>query len=271
MKICSLSSGSNGNSVLVRSECTNILIDAGISGKKIDERLAGLSLTGSDLDALLVTHEHIDHIKSVGVLARKCGVRIFATGGTVSELLHGKNSIGRVDPGLLNIIEYDRPFMVGDILVTPFKITHDAAEPAAYTFECKGDKIGFATDLGYVSDYVKQHLLGAKVLYIESNHDVQMLEAGSYPYQLKERIKSNLGHLSNDACAKFIVDICSSQEIHINDVILAHLSEENNFPDLAYETAMAEMKMHLEESRRPRIHVAPRYDLSYIASTESIK
>ncbi len=269
MKICSLSSGSDGNCVLVRSECTNILIDAGISGKKIIERLSDLGISPDDIDALLVTHEHTDHIKSVGVLARKPGVQIFGSQGTIDACLYGKNSIGKVNMSLINIIEYDKPFMVGDILVTPFRITHDAKEPTAYTFTKGSEKIGFATDLGFTNDYIKKHLLGSQVLYIESNHDVQMLEVGSYPFALKERIKSEFGHLSNESCAKFIVDICKSQDVHIKDVILAHLSEENNFPELAYETTMAEMKMHLDVSLHPRIHVAPRYEVSYIADTKA--
>lgn len=268
MRICSLSSGSDGNCVLVQSENTNILIDAGISGRKILERLSELNIQSDDIDALLITHEHTDHIKSVGVLARKPGVQIFGSEGTIDMCLHGRYSIGKVDMKLINIIEYDKPFMVGDILVTPFRITHDAKEPTAYTFTRGSEKIGFATDLGFTNDYIKSHLLESQVLYLESNHDVQMLEVGSYPFALKERIKSEFGHLSNESCAKFIVDLCKSQKNRIKDVILAHLSEENNFPELAYETTMAEMKMNLPKELHPRIHVAPRYEVSYIADTE---
>ncbi len=267
MKICSLSSGSSGNCIFVSSGLTHILIDAGVSGKKIEQELEKIGESIDSIDAMLVTHEHIDHIKSIGVLARKHAISIYGTKGTLTEAINGSHPIGNVNPGLLNFVVKDRPFMIGDILVTAFSVSHDAADPVAYSFRCGGSKIGTATDLGRVDDYIMDNLKDSDVLYLESNHDVRMLEVGSYPYQLKQRIKSDLGHISNDTCAKLVVELCSGSETKVKDVILAHLSEENNFPELAFETVNSEVMLKLREDRRPKIHVAPRGEHSFIAET----
>ncbi|MCR5824820.1 MAG: MBL fold metallo-hydrolase [Lachnospiraceae bacterium] len=265
MKICSLSSGSSGNCIFVSSGLTKILVDAGTSGARITQELSSIGESIDDIDALLVTHEHIDHIKSIGVLARKQAISIYGTKGTLEAALSGRYSVGKIDEGLLNHVIPGNPFMIGDILVSPFSVSHDAADPVAYCFECNGKKIGTATDLGFYDDSIVKNLLNSDLLYLESNHDVHMLEAGVYPYSLKERVKGKKGHLSNDDCAKLVVKLCRGSERKTAHVILAHLSEENNFPELAYETVNSEVIIGLEPEKRPEIHVAPRFVHSFVA------
>ncbi len=267
MKICSIVSGSSGNCVFVTNGQTRILVDAGSSGKKIEEGLKSIGENIQDIDALLVTHEHADHIQGVGILARRHGIQIFATKGTINAMLNGKTTIGKVDASLLNRVRADAPFFVGDIMITPFSVSHDAAEPVAYSFKAGKERIAMATDLGFYDDYILKNLMNSEVLYLEANHDIAMLEAGSYPFQLKERIKGPKGHLSNDSCAELLVKLCNGSRHKIKDVILAHLSEENNFPDLAYETVNAELKTAVAKEKRPELHVAPRYTPSFMAET----
>ncbi len=267
MKICSLSSGSSGNCIFVSSGLTKILVDAGASGVKIEQELAAIGESIDSIDALLITHEHTDHIKSMGVLARKHAISIYGTRGTLEAALNGRYSVGKISPLLLNYIFSDNSFMVGDILVSPFSVSHDAADPVAYCFESGGKKIGTATDLGYFDDRIVEKLLNSDILYLESNHDIHMLEAGSYPYALKERVKGEKGHLSNDSCAELVTRLCHESVNHVSHVILAHLSEENNFPELAFETVNSEIKIRLEDNERPELHVAPRYVHSFIAET----
>ena len=265
MMICSLASGSSGNCIFVSSGLTKILVDAGISGVKIEKELEAIGESIDSIDAILVTHEHIDHIKSIGVLARKHAISVYGTKGTVEAAICGNNSVGKISPSLLNYIVPDEAFMVGDIMVSPFSVSHDAADPVAYCFESGGRKIGTATDLGFFNDYTVRNLKNSDILYLESNHDVHMLEAGPYPYGLKQRVKGEKGHLSNDSCAELVVRLCEESETVAQHVILAHLSVENNFPDLAYETVNSEIKIKLNPDKRPEIHVAPRGVHSYIA------
>lgn len=245
MRLCSLASGSTGNCVYVGDGDTHILIDAGISGKRVKEGLEAIGVDIKAIQALLITHEHTDHISGVGVLARKYGCPIFSKEKTLNQLLTAKR-LGPIDTGLLNGIEADKPFMIGEIEVTPFTSSHDAVDPLCYTFR-KGDKkIGFATDFGACNGYIKDHLSGANALYLEANHEIRMLEAGPYPFFLKQRILSDLGHLSNDASGALICDLYHKDLRH---VILAHLSHENNTPDVAYATVKHEIdsRLNLEE------------------------
>ncbi len=265
MRICSLSSGSSGNCIFVSSGLTKILVDAGVSGVKIEQELRTIGENIDAIDAMLITHEHIDHIKSIGVLARKHAISIYGTKGTIDAALYGSHPIGKVNSELFNYIIPNSPFMIGDVLVSPFSVSHDAADPVAYCFEANGKKIGTATDLGLYDEYIIDNLKNSNVLYLESNHDVHMLEAGTYPYALKQRIKGDKGHLSNDSCAELLVRLCNESDTCIKHVILAHLSEENNFPELAYETVNSEITIKLTPDKRPEIHVAPRGGHSYIA------
>lgn len=259
MKICSLASGSSGNCVYVGDEETHILIDAGISGKRVKAGLEAIGIDIRSIQALLITHEHSDHISGVGVLARKYRIPIFSKEKTLNAVLRAK-SVGVIDPALFNPLEADSPFMVGTINVMPFSSSHDAVDPLCYTFSKEGKKIGFATDLGNYNDYIRGHLQDANVLYLEANHDVRMLEVGPYPFFLKQRILSDVGHLSNDLSAELI---CKLYHEGLSHIILAHLSHENNMPDVAHATVKHEIDRLLRLNEEDLIlHVARRTENS---------
>ncbi len=259
MRICSLASGSSGNCVYVGDGDTHILIDAGISGKRIKAGLDAIGVDIAKLTALLVTHEHSDHVSGVGVLSRKYKIPIYSKERTLLSLLKMK-SLGVIDTTLFNHLEADEPLMIGDIKVMPFASFHDAVDPLCYTFS-KGDKkIGFATDLGNYDDYIKDHLKDVNALYLEANHDVRMLEVGPYPFFLKQRILSDVGHLSNDLSAALICELYHEKLSHI---ILAHLSHENNMPDVAHATVKHEIDTKLDLSEKELfLHVARRSENS---------
>ena len=237
MKLCSISSGSDGNCIYVGGKEANILVDAGISGKKIEAGLAEIDVDPAKIDAIFVTHEHGDHISGVGVMARRYHLPIYSTVETIYAMLHTKN-IGKIQSELLNYVEPDKEVDIKGVKVTPFAISHDAANPMAYTFREDNHKIGIATDLGTYNDYVVKHLKGSEALLVEANHDVNMLQVGPYPYVLKQRILGNKGHLSNLLSANLLCDLLDENVKH---VVLGHLSKENNFPDLAFETVKCEL------------------------------
>lgn len=238
MRLCSIASGSAGNCIYVGSDCTHILLDAGISAKRVEEGLKSLEINPKELDAILVTHEHSDHIQGLGVLARKYGIPIYATKGTV-EGIRQTCSVGKIDEALFNTVSSDCRFYVKDVCVTPFSISHDAKEPVGYTFKCDGKKAAVATDLGTYNDYILDKISNCDVLMAEANHDIHMLQVGPYPYYLKQRILSDHGHLSNENCGRMI-----SEALHdgVKHIVLGHLSKENNYPDLAYETVRLEIE-----------------------------
>lgn len=238
MRLCSISSGSDGNCIYVGGGDANILVDAGISGKKIEAGLSGIDVDPAKLDAIFVTHEHTDHVAGIGVMARRYHIPIYSTVETIYAMLHTKN-IGRIPEELLHYVEPDQKVTVKDLNVTPFSISHDAVNPLAYTFEKDGHKVGIATDLGTYDSYVVEHLKDSEMLLVEANHDVNMLQVGPYPYMLKQRILGKKGHLSNMLSANLLCDILSDKVRHI---ILGHLSKDNNYPDLAYETVKCELE-----------------------------
>lgn len=237
MRLLSIASGSSGNSIYVGSDKTHVLIDAGISNKRIEEGLKQAQLSGTDLNAICITHEHSDHIKGLGVLARKYEIPIYATGDTIAEI-RKEISLGSFSDELFHVIKPDQEFRIGDLDVKPFHIYHDAADPVGYRFESGGRSAAVATDIGHFDDYIVDNLKGIQTLLIEANHDVRMLETGSYPYYLKRRILSDNGHLSNENCGRLISKILHDDIVH---VFLGHLSKENNYPDLAYEAVRCEI------------------------------
>lgn len=237
MQICSLASSSSGNCIYIGTENTHLLIDAGISGKRITEGLLALNVSPSKLNGILITHEHSDHIKSLGIMARKYGVPIYATQNTWNEMLQ-TCKLGKIDVSLHMEIKADESFQVNDILVHPFKTSHDAIDPVCYTFTQNNKKISVATDLGCYNDYIKEKLMHSHVLFIEANHDIKMLEVGKYPYFLKQRILSDYGHLSNEMSGRLISELMHKD---LKYVVLGHLSKENNYPDLAYESVKLEI------------------------------
>jgi phosphoribosyl 1,2-cyclic phosphodiesterase len=239
MDFYSIASGSTGNCIYIGSEKTGILVDAGISGKRVEEGLNLLNRTAKDLQGILITHEHSDHIKGVGVLARKHGIPIYATPGTLREI-RSMSSIGKIDKSLFREIHADEKFVIEDLTIQPFRISHDAAEPVAYRVSTGGKSAAVCTDLGYYDEYIVEHLKGLNAVLLESNHDINMLQVGSYPYYLKQRILGKRGHLSNENAGKLLNRILHDG---MEAVMLGHLSRENNYEELAFETVCAEITM----------------------------
>ena len=232
MKLCSIASGSSGNCIFAGSETTSLLIDAGISGKRVEAGLAVLDRSAKELDGILVTHEHSDHIQGLGVLARRYGIPIYATDGTIQAMQQTK-SLGKFPEGIFHTIHADDTFMLGDIAVHPFTISHDAAEPVGYNVFSGEKKITLATDIGHVTDTIRESIEDSDVLLLEANHDVEMLKKGGYPWSLKQRILGENGHLSNHTAGRLLAEVMTGK---MKYVFLGHLSEENNNPHLAYET-----------------------------------
>lgn len=230
LEFCTIASGSSGNCTYIGTEHTKILIDAGISGRKIEEGLAELKLTGEAIDALFITHEHVDHIKGAGILSRRFDIPVFATAETWAAM---EGSLGKIAPSNKRVIYADEVCPVNDICVKPFAIPHDAAEPVGYTVFNGARKITLATDIGHVTDTVRENIEGSDLLLLESNHDIDLLRKGSYPWPLKQRILGEKGHLSNAAAGELLAEVMTGKTKY---VFLGHLSEENNDPHLAYET-----------------------------------
>ncbi len=228
VRICLLASGSRGNALYIESAESRILIDAGLSARELGRRLEGIGVCAEDLDALLVTHEHTDHCQGVGPLSRRYDLPVYLHHATRQAL----PKLGRISE--LNEFTTGDVFDIKDLRITTFPITHDAVAPVGYTVETAAGKIGVATDLGIVTRLVCEQLKGSRVLVLESNHDEEMLRDGPYPWQLKQRIRSNHGHLSNNASAELLRSLVSDR---LEAVFLAHLSEENNCPDLALQAA----------------------------------
>ena len=232
MEFCSIASGSSGNCTYAGTEHSAVLVDVGMSGKRIREGLQDADRKPEDIDAILITHEHADHIKGLGVMARKYGIPIYATQGTISYIT-GCSQLGVIDPELLHVIRADEPFSIGDLSVEAFSIWHDAAEPVGYRLSSGGKSIAVATDMGCYDDYIVEHLRGLDSILLEANHDVNMLQVGPYPWPLKQRILGKKGHLSNDSAGSLLCDILHDKMSHI---LLGHLSQENNYAALAYAT-----------------------------------
>ncbi len=237
MELLSIASGSSGNCYYVGNDNTHLLVDAGISGKKIETGLYQIGIKPSELNGILVTHEHIDHVKGLGVMARKYGIQIFATAGCIDEI-NKMTAVGEIDNCLFHAIEPDAPFDICDVTVDASTIWHDAADPVCYSVSDEKSKVSIATDMGDFDDYIVGKLTGSDIMVIEANHDVRMLEAGPYPYYLKRRILGNHGHLSNERSGQLIKALLNN---HVKAVLLGHLSKENNFPELAYETVKIEL------------------------------
>lgn len=257
-----LASGSKGNSTVIASGRTRVLVDAGLSCRELMRRMQAAGEDPAKLDGILITHEHVDHVSGLAVLARRLGVPVYFTeathrawvrmltpGTTMSygkwlERLQAKKSAAtgeeeesvekvKADPAFLPKVEYfeaGHGFSVGDIAVSPFTIPHDAADPCGFVFEADGARMAIATDLGYVPPNVKAALKRIDVLLLESNHDLEMLRDGPYPWSVKQRVLSRVGHLSNEAAAEFLTRDYDGGARYI---VLGHLSESNNAPELA--------------------------------------
>lgn len=239
MRFLSIASGSSGNCTYIGTRNTHILVDTGIAYKRMMAGLNEIDVAGEDLTGILITHEHIDHVAGLGVLSRKLGVPIYASHGTVQALRH-IGTLGDIDESLYHEIPADQAFTVGDLTVTPFANSHDAAEPFGYRVEAREASVAVCTDLGvYTADTVEK-LKNLDAVLLEANHDIRMLQVGPYPYALKQRILGERGHLSNEASGRLLGEILHD---HMQYILLGHLSKENNLPALAYEAVRLEITM----------------------------
>lgn len=264
MRLVSLGSGSSGNCIYVGDDNTHILVDVGLSGKRTEEGLNQIGLTLSDIDAILITHEHSDHIGGLGVISRKYGIPICATRGTFEGIRAASKSIksiGEIDSSLFRPVEAEMPFLVNDLEIDPFRISHDAREPVAYRFYENEKKAAIVTDIGVYDQKIVDALQGFDILFLEANHDINMLQVGPYPYLLKQRILSERGHLSNEACGRLLSRLLHDGMRYIE---LGHLSQENNLPELAYETVKLEVTMgdNPYDGNDFPIYVAKRFGVS---------
>lgn len=226
-----LYSSSSGNMFNINSDKTSILLDVGVSYKAINQGLTQINKNISNISAVLITHEHIDHIKGLPLLCRKNNIPIYACGKTaclLDDMLKDKNIQADITK-----INYGQTFKINDLQITAFETSHDAIHPCGYHIETKNEKLTYATDLGYISDEVFEYLKASDYTILEANYDKTMLDFGKYPYPVKYRIKSNLGHLSNDDAAKTLIKLAS---IGKTNFLLAHLSQNNNNVDVLTNT-----------------------------------
>jgi phosphoribosyl 1,2-cyclic phosphodiesterase len=227
MRINVLGSSSAGNSTLVASGSTRVLVDAGFSARETKQRLHAIGEDIANISAIVITHEHSDHIRGAPVLSRSLGIPVFVGRRALESWRNGKNGD---DVETCHFIAAEEPFQLGDVTFYPFEVPHDAAETLAFTIESGGVKIGFLTDLGYIPQMVAHHLKGCDAIVLEANHDLEMLRVGPYPWMLKQRVMSRHGHLSNDETARFLREDFDGQAEY---VVLAHLSRKYNHPEIA--------------------------------------
>jgi phosphoribosyl 1,2-cyclic phosphodiesterase len=230
MRFCSLYSGSSGNAIFLSTDKVKILIDAGLSGKAIENALIQINEKPWELDAILITHEHSDHIRGAGVLSRRYNIPIYANGLTWE---HMACNIGNIDTNNIRYFKTGVVFRMCDLDIESFPIPHDAKEPVGFNFYAGKKKITVATDMGHVSSDLVQYFEGCDLLLLEANHDIEMLKIGPYPQWLKIRILGERGHLSNETAGNVIAAMAKKGT---REFLLGHLSKENNFPELAYQT-----------------------------------
>ena len=247
-KYCSLYSGSSGNSFFVQSETTNLIIDAGVSLKKITTALENLNIYGENINGILVTHDHIDHTRGLANLSNKYNIPVYANLKTWKAISDIARKIPEENKKIFNI---SKSFSIGDIKILPFRTPHDAADPCGFNLYNSGKKISIATDIGCVSEELLNNLKNSSSILLEANYDPELLKFSRYPYLLKKRISSNTGHLSNISAVKTLVSL---YDFGLKNALLIHLSKENNFPELLYETA----KNETISCKNLSIDIAPR-------------
>lgn len=240
MRFCSLTSGSSGNSIYVGDEKTDILVDCGASGKYIKEALDSIGVGLPK--AIVITHEHNDHISGLGVLQRRYNIPMYMTSETL-RCIRDDTKLGKLDTDLLFEIKKDKIFNLGTLELLPFGIKHDAVDPVGFRIRSKDKTVAVATDMGCYDEYTVDNLRGLDAVLLEANHDERLLEYGSYTYDLKERIRSGFGHLSNSDSGRLLCEIASEK---LKSVFLGHLSGENNYPEMARLT----VKEFLEKFRQ---------------------
>lgn len=264
LRFAPLFSGSSGNAIYVGCDGAHILIDAGVSGTRVAKALEGVGVSPKDLTAILVTHEHTDHIQGVGVLSRKYDVPVYATEGTWMAM---DSKLGAIQPKNRCLIEPEINFFLGPVEIMAFSTPHDAADSVGYAFELDRARFALATDIGCVRDSWLKHIMGADAVLLESNFDPDMLKAGPYPYELKKRILSRRGHLSNDEAGQTAAKLIGAGA---RQVVLGHLSKENNFPELALKSVDAILYSEgIEIGRDADVRVALRDETTGIFSVRA--
>jgi len=260
LKFCSLYSGSTGNSLFVQGKETKILVDSGVSAKKVIEALEFINVDINEINAIIVTHEHIDHIKSIGTLSKKYEIPIYANLGTWNGIENEKSVIEIKNKNYFKIGE---EFEIGDLKIKPFSTSHDAMDSCGFNIISEGKKISIATDLGEVTNEVISNLKSSRFTLLESNYDPEVLKACSYPYSIKSRIASGRGHLSNGDAGKTIVNLIESG---LQSVMLGHLSKESNFPELAYKSVVNELIQNGIKEKELELMVASRVNPSKVVN-----
>lgn len=256
---CSIGSGSSGNCHVVKYKDTVILVDAGLTGKKITEGIEKLNIDAKNIKGLFITHEHHDHIKGVGIISRKYDIPIFANKKTWIAM---KDKIGLVDKKNMIFFETDKTYSLGEVLIRPFSIPHDSEEAVGYSFYKDGEKISIATDIGMINENIRRNLYNSKIVVIESNYDHNMLMFGDYPYHLKRRIASLEGHLSNEDCGNFCVELVKKGT---KKILLAHLSKDNNNVDVAHITTKSILLQNgIDVDNEIILEVLPREEMSRV-------
>ena len=224
VKFCALASGSSGNAALLATETTRVLIDAGLSMRETGKRLASVGEELGRIDAILITHEHSDHISGLPVLSRRLKKPVYLTRLTAPAIDFGENCTPMLEP-----FQAGASFQIGDIEVESFSIPHDARDPVGFCLSAQGVRIGIATDLGYIPESIKFHLRRTDLLLLEANHDLDMLKVGPYPWSVKQRVMSRVGHLSNLVVSDFLSQDLDRSTTYL---LLGHLSEQNNHPEI---------------------------------------
>ena len=259
LEFCSLYSGSSGNSLLVKTENTNILIDAGVSSKKIETALNSINIDPSSLDGILITHEHTDHVQGLGTFAKKYDLPVFVNQKTLDAMPKQKEKISEKN---INLIKIEEKFEIKDLKIKPFAIPHDAVNPCGFNIFKDNRKISIATDIGHMSNGIIKNLEDSLFILLEANYDPEVLMCSKYPYQLKTRIAGPTGHLSNEMAGKTISYLLKSG---LKNAMLGHLSKESNFPELAYKTVIDELMPNFSENNF-KLSVAKRDESSPLIS-----
>ncbi len=231
-KFCNLFSGSSGNCSFIETENEKILVDCGVSSKKINEALVSINTKLEDISAILLTHEHVDHTKALSIICKKYNIPIYANEKTFNNINQ------EIVDSSKHVFNTDENFEIGDLKVFPFSIPHDAADPCGFNVSYNNLKVTVATDIGHITNSVFDKLVGSNFVLLESNYEPEMLKCSKYPYMLKKRILGPNGHLSNEDASHVVSHLIKNGS---NNIMLGHLSQQNNFPELAYQTVMEEI------------------------------
>lgn len=252
LEFCSLYSGSSGNCLFVSTKSTKILVDCGVSGKKICDGLNSIDNSIENINAILITHEHSDHVQSLGMISKKYNIPVYANIETWQAMPKQKE---KIDEKNINYFTNDEDFILNDLTIHPFSTPHDAANPCGFTIHDGKKKLSIATDLGHMDNFIIDNLEQSSFILLESNYDPEILKVSRYPFNLKRRIAGPSGHLSNETAGKTISVLMKKG---LKEVMLGHLSKENNFPELAYQTVAEELMNNNSDINEIKLSVASR-------------